>query len=81
MIPLRRLFPFVFVLFIGMPILRADTLHDRALRLMQRLNAAALRHQNTDSADPDFGGLRCPACELYHTRAAEALFRSPASTA
>ncbi len=74
MIPLRRLFPFVFVLFIGMPILRADTLHDRALRLMQRLNAAALRHQNTDSADPDFGGLRCPACELYHTRADEALF-------
>ena len=60
MIPLRRLFPFVFVLFIGMPILRADTLHDRALRLMQRLNAAALRHQNTDSADPDFGAFAVP---------------------
>lgn len=71
---LRRLFPLVSVLFIGTLAVRADTLHDRALRSMQRLNAAALRHRNADSADPDFGGLRCPACELYHTRAAEALF-------
>lgn len=71
---LRRFFPFVFVLFAGMLFPRADTLHDRALHLMQQLNAAALRHRNVDSADPDFGGIRCPACGLYHTRAAEALF-------
>lgn len=71
---LRRFFPFVFILFAGMLSPRADTLHDRALHLMQRLNAAALRHRNVDSADPDFGGIRCPACGLYHTRAAEALF-------
>lgn len=71
---LRRIFPIVFVLFVGILSSRADTLHDRALHLMQRLNAAALQHQNVDSADPDFGGISCPACGLYHTRAAEALF-------
>ena len=53
---------------------RADALHDRALAMLQRLNAAAAPHLCTDPADPDRGALRCPGCGLYHTRAAEALF-------
>ncbi len=73
LLSLRRIVPIAFVLLAGILSSRANLLHDRALHLMQRLNAAALRYQNADSADPDFGGIRCPACGLCHTRAAEAL--------
>lgn len=54
--------------------LRADALHDRALGMLQRLNAAAARYLIAEPADPDCGALWCPGCRLCHTRAAEALF-------
>ncbi|UCD37219.1 MAG: hypothetical protein JSW54_10330, partial [Fidelibacterota bacterium] len=30
--------------------------------------------QVTDLVDPDFGALTCPGCNVYHTRAAEAVY-------
>ena len=42
--------------------------------MLSRLNAAVMAYQQTDPGDPDCGGIRCPGCGLYHTRAAEAVF-------
>lgn len=42
--------------------------------MLSRLNAALVTYQQTDPGDPDCGGILCPGCGLYHTRAAEAVF-------
>ncbi|WP_417015863.1 hypothetical protein [Alistipes sp.] len=52
----------------GLPI------REKALGLVTRMNASLVQLQNTDRKDPDRGGIWCPACGLYHTRAAEAMY-------
>ena len=59
--------------FVGMLSVGADALDDRSLRLLQRLDAVLVEQLCVDPSDPDCGGIRCPACDLFHTRAAEAL--------
>lgn len=38
------------------------------------LDSTLLQLQNTEVADTNFGGIWCPHCQLYHTRAAEAVY-------
>lgn len=59
--------------FVGMLSVGADALDDRSLHLLQRLDAVLVEQLCVDPSDPDCGGIRCPACDLFHTRAAEAL--------
>lgn len=39
-----------------------------------RLDSALISLQIRNEGDPDFGALWCPHCNLYHTRAAEAVY-------
>lgn len=39
-----------------------------------RMDSALIQLQNTEAADTNFGGIWCPHCQLYHTRAAEAVY-------
>ena len=52
----------------------AGILRQRAFALMQRLDSALVRYQDRDLSSPDYGGIRCPGCGLYHTRSAEAVW-------
>lgn len=47
---------------------------EKARSLLARLNSRIVQCQNADRRDPDYGGVWCPACGLYHTRAAEAVY-------
>ena len=47
---------------------------ETAFPVLQRLNEIVVSFQNTDPADPEYGGITCPGENLYHTRAAEAMF-------
>ena len=53
---------------------RADPLGDEAWLLLQSFNAELVRYQDANPESPDCGGLWCPACGTYHSRAAEALW-------
>lgn len=54
---------------------RASTpLEDEAWSLLQAFNAELVRYQDADPLSPDAGGLWCPSCGQYHSRAAEALW-------
>jgi hypothetical protein len=39
-----------------------------------QLDSALIQLQNPNVADTNFGGIWCPHCRLYHTRAAEAVY-------
>ncbi len=54
--------------------LPAESLQEEALSLLRQFNAGLVRYQDNDPASPDVGGLRCPSCGIYHSRAAEALW-------
>ena len=43
-------------------------------KTLHLLDSALLTLQVTDQGDPDFGALWCPLCNLFHTRAAEAVY-------
>lgn len=47
---------------------------ETAFPVLQRLNEIVVSFQNTDPADSEYGGITCPGENLYHTRAAEAMF-------
>ena len=53
---------------------RQQALKEYAKPLMMRLNEQIVLRQDNDTRSPDYGGIWCPGCGLYHTRAAEALF-------
>jgi len=38
------------------------------------MDSALIQLQNTEAADTNYGGIWCPHCQLYHTRAAEAVY-------
>ncbi len=50
------------------------SLKNECLNTMQALNGALLSLQIDDEKDADFGALKCPNCNVLHTRAAEAVF-------
>ena len=52
----------------------AQTFRETAFPLLQRLNECVVSYQNTDRACGEYGGIICPGENLYHTRAAEAMF-------
>lgn len=49
-------------------------LRDACLTTMMDLTGALRTLQVRDTADPDFGAIRCPSCGIYHTRGAEAVY-------
>ena len=53
---------------------RIDTLSLHAMRMLSVLNASVMKHVNSDKDSPDYGGIYCPHCKLYHTRAAETVY-------
>ena len=53
---------------------KIDTLSLYAMRMLSELNASIMRYANSDKKSPDYGGIYCPYCRLYHTRAAEAVY-------
>ncbi|WP_294609300.1 hypothetical protein [uncultured Bacteroides sp.] len=53
---------------------RIDTLSLHAMRMLSELNASVMKHVNSDKDSPDYGGIYCPHCKLYHTRAAETVY-------
>jgi hypothetical protein len=58
---------------------QADNKHSAQLKphfykTLSVLNAALVSLQNNDSSDTDYGALWCSHCNLYHTRAAEAVY-------
>ena len=50
------------------------SLKETFAEVLAELDSALVSFQNTDSLNPDFGGIWCNHCSLYHTRAAEAVF-------
>ncbi len=52
----------------------AQTFRETAFPLLQRLNGCVVSYQNTDVRSGEYGGIICPGENLYHTRAAEAMF-------
>lgn len=70
-----RTFRLVLFIFLLLPAAgRADSFRDEAWPLLQQLNASLVRFQDANPESPDCGGLWCPACGCYHSRAAEALW-------
>ena len=53
---------------------RAGSLEDEAWPLLQSLDAALIRFQALEADSPDRGGLYCPACGTWHSRAGEAVW-------
>ena len=53
---------------------RGGSLEEEAWPLLQRFNAELVRYQDTLAVSPNLGGLYCPACGVFHSRAAEALW-------
>lgn len=51
-----------------------DTLSVHAMRMLSELNASVMKNVNSDKKSPDYGGIYCSYCKLYHTRAAEAVY-------
>ena len=51
-----------------------DTLSVFAKPTLLKLNNALVELQNKDKKNADFGAIYCKHCNLYHTRAAEAIF-------
>lgn len=49
-------------------------LYKNARPLLLRLNSELAKYLNDDPESPDYGGLLCPGENLYHTRAAEAVW-------
>jgi hypothetical protein len=56
------------------PATAPSSLGQESLATLRDLGTALRRLQNTDAASPDLGAIRCPACGVLHTRAAEAVF-------
>jgi hypothetical protein len=50
------------------------SLKNSLYNVLSELNSSLVSLQNTDQTHPDFGGLWCRHCKLYHTRAAEAVY-------
>lgn len=53
---------------------KIDTLSLYAMHILPELNASIMRYVNSDKKSPNYGGIYCPYCRLYHTRAAEAVY-------
>lgn len=53
---------------------KIDTLSLHAMRILSELNTSVMKYVNSDKKSPDYGGIYCPYCKLYHTRAVEAVF-------
>ena len=51
-----------------------DTLSVHAMRMLSELNASMMKYVNSDKSSPNYGGIYCPYCKLYHTRAAETVY-------
>lgn len=71
---LLSVFSTFFMLRVSPQEVKADTLSIHAMRMLSELNASVMKHANTDKTSPDHGGIYCPYCKLYHTRAAEAVY-------
>lgn len=56
------------------PAAQAASLARESLQTLQDLSAALVRLQIDDQAGADVGAIRCPACGVLHTRAAEAAY-------
>lgn len=54
--------------------IKTDTLSVHAMRMLSELNASVLKFVNQDKNSPDYGGVYCSYCKLYHTRAAEIVY-------
>ena len=52
----------------------SKSLKNECLQTMQVLNKALLNLQINDETDVNHGALKCPNCNILHTRAAEAVF-------
>jgi len=52
----------------------AGLLKDSSASMLARLDSVLVSYQNADPRSPFHGAIYCPACGLYHTRAAEAVF-------
>ncbi|MBC8402297.1 MAG: hypothetical protein H8E14_12480 [Candidatus Marinimicrobia bacterium] len=50
------------------------SLHEESLKTMQVLTNTLLDLQISDEDDPNFGAIRCPKCNILHTRASEAVY-------
>lgn len=50
------------------------SLKSESFEVLQELSKALLKLQITEIENPDFGALKCPECNVLHTRAAEAVF-------
>lgn len=50
------------------------TLREECFQTLLLLADQLTKLQVTDPADPDFGALTCPSCNVYHSRAAEAIY-------
>jgi hypothetical protein len=61
------------VLIVDLPA-QTVSLPQECLRTAHELCDALLQKQIVDKKDPDYGALRCPTCDVLHTRAAEAVY-------
>jgi len=72
-----RLWPVCFfILLVGLTGCRKEGIYlkERSLQTMSELNRALLKLQVREEGDSNFGAIRCPHCDVLHTRAAEAVF-------
>ncbi len=62
------------LLFCLAAVISGDSFSEAVFPLLQRLNEAVSVWQNDDREDSGYGGIICPGENIYHTRAAEAMF-------
>ena len=76
---MKKIYCVLFVLFFAHSIIYAqdmdvDTISTHAFRILSKLNGALIQHIQQDKQNSDYGGILCPHCLIYHTRAAEAVY-------
>ena len=76
---MKKIYCFLLVLFFAHSIIYAqdmdvDTISTHAFRILSKLNGALIQHIQQDKQNSDYGGILCPHCLIYHTRAAEAVY-------
>ena len=54
--------------------LKVVSANEQYLSVMEKMDSTLYSLQEKDRSDKDFGGIYCPHCGLYHTRAAEAMY-------
>lgn len=69
----------VLIITLGLSITSCNSSNEGVLKnslgaVLHELDSNLISLQNTDTSQSDNGGIFCPHCNLYHTRAAEAMF-------